>query len=158
MKKKVIVSVALLFVIILIIFAIHSSQSNKNDKSLKYGQYRFDEIVYLSPLSSYTEEYLVEIFKNVEILVTESVFEISKNDSAIGHVLIKNPTYEKKIADEYRRVIKNTVASYSIIDEYNSEQNQIIILTDNDNELIITSFYNNGEVADAISFYRKVEQ
>lgn len=128
-----------------------------DDRMLEYGQYKYSKVVYLAPISSNTEDYLDEELQNVEVHITESVFKIGENDLIPGHILIEKPKYQKETVDDYRSVIKNIISCYVIIDEYNSEQNQKIILTKDANEIIIMSFYNNGDVADAISFYKETE-
>ncbi|HEX3077237.1 MAG TPA: hypothetical protein VHQ24_10280 [Lachnospiraceae bacterium] len=92
MRKKVILVSILIIAIIFILFYFMGKSKNNI-----YGTYVVDSVVFLSPLSSESKDF-------IEAKRKDTIFEISRDsfkyDSSDSKVEIKSPTYIKERMDE----------------------------------------------------------
>jgi hypothetical protein len=85
--RKIIILVAGIISILFIIF-----NSSIKDKGF-YGTYKFEELSYLSPLSSYSTDYLIKGLKDNKYIIKNDLFRIESK----GHVdEIQSPNYVRK--------------------------------------------------------------
>ncbi len=143
MKQKV------LFFILIILLSFFYGCSNENSI---FGNYEFKDVIFLSPLSSSTVDYMKDKMKGTKYTIQKDIFSISSKDNQYE---ILNPTYIKeKIDDNIIQDFNNAVFKDSISFNEYKEKHRYTIYSKNkqkakyylyslDNELWIASYVDN---------------
>ncbi len=82
----------LILITVFISLALLSCSSN-TDKHDYYGKYTFEEVVYLSPLSSSTVDYLNERMAGTKYIIEADLYKIESADNTVE---ISSPNYVKE--------------------------------------------------------------
>ena len=133
MKKIVVLSSVLLFISILLLVSIFNREKI-------YGYYVYDNIVYQSPSSPVSRDFLLKQIDNTKITIKSNIFKIEDSRNKFE---IKNVKYIKKKVDidmvnKFNKAVMNTVElldeikyQYTILNSLNNTANFLLFQTDN---------------------------
>lgn len=129
MKKIFIFSVLSLFIL-----TVGCSSDGKDNI---YGEYIFEEVSYLSPLSSSTKDSLNERMKDSTYLIHEDLYKVQTSELTIE---VNSPKYVKEKIDMESLTLFNTdffkknniKSQYSIYDQDGNKTNSILYVSSND--------------------------
>ncbi len=114
MKKLVILSILLI-----------SLTGCKSEFKDLYGNYVFDEVTYLSPLSSSTKDYVKETMSGTKYIINEDLFKVEGSDYTIE---ILSPQY---IEDDYPY---ESPLLFGLDDFFKKTENRYVLVDSDDNE------------------------
>lgn len=114
MKKLVIISILLI-----------SLTGCKSEFKDLYGNYLFDEVTYLSPLSSSTKDYTTEIMSDTKYIINEDVFKVEGSDYIVE---IVSPGYVED-DDLYESPLL-----FGLDDFFKKTENRYVVVDSDDNE------------------------
>lgn len=101
--------------------------SSKNEL---YGEYEFDELVFLSPLSSASADYLTELMEGTQYKFEKDSFQIITSDHTYE---VKDPIYTRiKMDEELVKAFEDSTFSMMSIDEYKDKYQYFISSEGND--------------------------
>ena len=129
MKKILLFSALSLFIIM-----VGCSSDEKNNI---YGEYVFEEVSYLSPISSMSKDGLIENMKDSKYSIQEDLFEVQSSGLNIEVV---SPKYVKEEIDDDSFAIfdvnffkmNNIKSQYSIYDKDGNKTNSMLFASPND--------------------------
>jgi hypothetical protein len=117
-------------------------KNSDNDNAI-LGEYEFDNIIYLSPLSSSTIDYMEESMKGTEYIISKDTFEIT---SSVNSYIILEPIYEKKeMKEEMIRAFSNAELETIALDAY-KEKYQYSIYDKDNNKINFYLYAMDGEL------------
>lgn len=114
MKKLVILSILLI-----------SLTGCKSEFKDLYGNYVFDEVTYLSPLSSSTKDYVKETMSGTKYIINEDLFKVESSDYTIE---ILSPQYIED-DDPYESPLL-----FGLDDFFKKTENRYVVVDSDDNE------------------------
>lgn len=114
MKKLVIISILLI-----------SLTGCKSEFNNLYGNYVFDEVTCLSPLSSSTKDYTTEIMSGTKYIINEDVFKVEGSDYIVE---IVSPSYVED-DDLYESPLL-----FGLDDFFKKTENRYVVVDSDDNE------------------------
>ena len=127
MKREIVILFTLLFIIMIsVIFR----------KNNIYGNYTFDDLIILSPLSSWTNDYYIEKNEETQYIIQKKYFKILFQDGQ--NFEIKNPLYKKEEMNEALINKFNTAVTNKISLKNYKEKYQITIYNINNENSIHT--------------------
>lgn len=157
MKQKV------LFFILIILLSFFDGCSNENSI---FGNYEFKDIIFLSPVSSSTVDYMKDKSMGTKYTIQKDIFKIISTENQYE---ILNPTYIKeKINNEIIQSFNFGVFNSVSIEEYKEKYRYTIYTKNNqksnyyiyslDNELWIASYVDNtANKKDLIMYIFKIK-
>jgi hypothetical protein len=144
MKKILLFSVLSLFIILV--------GCSSDGKDNIYGEYIFEEVSYLSPISSSLKESLNERMKNSTYLIQEDLYKVQSSEVNIEVI---SPKYVKEKIDADSLALfdtnffrmNNIQSQYSIYDQKDNRTNSMLFVSPNDIWIAInTNVAPNGQL------------
>lgn len=97
-----------------------------------YGTYEFDKVVYLSPLSSATPDYLADLMEGTQYIIEKDSFRIVTGDNTYE---VKDPTYTGVMMDEDMvKAFEEATFDQLTLDSY-KDKYQYFISSDNNDKV-----------------------
>jgi len=129
MKKILLFSVLSLFIVMV--------GCNSNGKNDIYGEYTFEEVSYLSPISSMLKDTLKENMKDGKYIIQKDLYKVQSSELNIE---IVSPKYVKEEIDMDSLIIfetdffrmNNIKSRYYIYDKDGNKTNSVLFVSPND--------------------------
>lgn len=107
---KRVLKIAIVMVIFIYIFSLRGASTDN-----LFGIYTFDTVSSLSPLSSYTKDYINEKMEGAQFVFQEDLFIVQ---TLTDSVEIKSPKYKKKAIDDNAEVFQKTSSDEAVKHQY----------------------------------------
>lgn len=137
--------------------------NSTNSKTI-YGKYTFNKVIYISPLSSTSIDYINKQMSGTEFIIEKDKFEIVSSENPYK---IMQPNYIKeKMDDNLAKIFNNSVLNTVSISSYKDKYQYSIFTKNNEkikyyiysmNEELWLSSYNTANNKDTIMYIFKLK-